>query len=111
MGEPKEVFPRYPATRSSFGGHQGPLPSLHPKQLGRCDGFEPPLGGLAVAGVRRSDGDITPLRRGALEPLKRQVFFLSKMSVHDVVTPYSMMYGVHPSFFDFDRKGRMQLTD
>ncbi|CAK0833157.1 unnamed protein product [Prorocentrum cordatum] len=30
--------------------------------------------------------------------------------VYDV-TPYARKYGVHPSFFDFDRKGEMKLTE
>lgn len=28
-----------------------------------------------------------------------------------VITPYSKVYGQHPSFFDFNRRGEMQLTD
>jgi len=31
-------------------------------------------------------------------------------STHDV-TPYAKKYGVHPSFFDFDKRGEMRLTD
>lgn len=27
------------------------------------------------------------------------------------VTPYSSYYGVHPDFFEFDRQGKMRLTD
>jgi len=31
-------------------------------------------------------------------------------STHDV-TPYARKYGVHPRFFEFNRRGEMQLID
>ena len=30
---------------------------------------------------------------------------------HEVTTPYSKVYGQHPSLFDFGRDGEMKLTD
>jgi hypothetical protein len=42
----------------------------------------------------------------------RHVRFTSAaVNSEHVITPYSQIYGRHPRFFDFDRKGGMQLTD
>lgn len=45
-------------------------------------------------------------------PAKRRVSFSppSLDSAHEV-TPYARKYGVHPRFFEFDRRGEMRLTD
>lgn len=46
------------------------------------------------------------------QALRRRVYFCPtpKNSTH-AVTPYGVKYGKHPSFFDFNRRGEMQLTD
>jgi hypothetical protein len=51
-------------------------------------------------------------RKGRQESQAKRVFFspTSLNSTHDV-TPYARKYGVHPSFFEFGRKGEMRLTD
>lgn len=41
---------------------------------------------------------------------RKAVFFAPFNTVHEV-TPYSQIYGEHPRFFNFDRKGAMKLTD
>lgn len=44
------------------------------------------------------------------EPPRRRVCFSHETpDTHDV-TPYANHYGIHPSFFDFDREGDMRLT-
>jgi hypothetical protein len=46
----------------------------------------------------------------AREPQRRRVCFCPEETDIYYVTPYSSQYGVHPSFFEFDRKGEMRLT-
>jgi len=40
----------------------------------------------------------------------RVTFAASPANVSTEVTPYARVYGVHPAFFDFDRRGIMQPT-
>jgi hypothetical protein len=55
---------------------------------------------------RHSDAEEHPL------PFPRYVRFTpAVVSSEHEITPYSQIYGTHPRFFDFDRKGRMQQTD
>jgi len=45
-------------------------------------------------------------------PFAKHVRFCSPdVNSEHVITPYSQVYGMHPSFFDFDQNGGMQLTD
>ncbi|CAK9035483.1 unnamed protein product [Durusdinium trenchii] len=39
------------------------------------------------------------------------VFCPTPMNTVHVITPYSKVYGKHPSLFNYDRKGEMQLND
>jgi hypothetical protein len=56
-----------------------------------------------------------PERGGRRKPQpgrRKSVGFLPSFlnSTHDV-TPYARKYGVHPSFFNYDRTGRKRLSD
>eukprot|EP00928_Gymnodinium_smaydae_P065752 TRINITY_DN48848_c0_g1_i1.p1 TRINITY_DN48848_c0_g1~~TRINITY_DN48848_c0_g1_i1.p1 ORF type:complete len:227 (-),score=20.34 TRINITY_DN48848_c0_g1_i1:70-750(-) len=42
---------------------------------------------------------------------KRVVFCATPQNSHHCITPYSKIYGQHPAFFEFDRKGEMRLND
>lgn len=42
---------------------------------------------------------------------RRVVFCPTPQNSTHVITPYASVYGRHPRFFDFDRKGEMRLND
>jgi len=48
---------------------------------------------------------------GSQASRKAVCFGMSPKASPHAITPYAQVYGMHPRFFDFDRKGRMQLTD
>mmetsp|Transcript_49436 Transcript_49436/g.87053 ORF Transcript_49436/g.87053 Transcript_49436/m.87053 type:complete len:177 (+) Transcript_49436:164-694(+) len=51
-------------------------------------------------------------QKAAAQALRRRVCFCpSPKNTTHPITPYSKVYGMHPTYFDFDRRGRMQLTD
>lgn len=51
-------------------------------------------------------------QRAAAQALRRRVCFCpTPKNTSHPITPYSKVYGMHPTYFDFDRRGRMQLTD
>lgn len=71
--------------------------------------------------TRRSSSSAALSLRGVLargtedaagQAMRRRVYFCPtpQNTTHNV-TPYGKKYGKHPSFFDFNRKGEMQLTD
>jgi len=43
--------------------------------------------------------------------IKRVAFVPTPHNTYHEVTPYSKVYGQHPAFFEYNRKGEMQLTD
>jgi len=43
--------------------------------------------------------------------IKRVAFVPTPHNTYHEVTPYSKIYGQHPAFFEYNRKGEMQLTD
>lgn len=46
------------------------------------------------------------------QAMRRRVNFCpTPMNSSHAITPYGLKYGKHPSFFEFNRKGEMQLTD
>lgn len=109
-------------TPSSRDGVDAPSPKSTPHGLRRLQ-----LGRHGMVSLRRAVGALrggAPSRRAptggqttgrsarAQEPQRRRVFFcpISEADIHHV-TPYSSYYGVDPKFFEFDRKGKMRLTD
>ncbi|CAK0878620.1 unnamed protein product [Prorocentrum cordatum] len=78
------------------GAHTGASPDcLSPKRRARSMMICGATGGCRACGSQQR-------RVGFSPPLLN--------SAHEV-TPYASQYGVHPSFFDFDRGGEMRLTD
>lgn len=72
--------------------------------------------GLALDLCRERSGCsvLTPLSRAATPRGTRAatpfVAFRRNISEH-FVQPYAEIYGMHPDFFEFNRRGEMQLTD
>jgi len=67
-----------------------------------------------LMGHNNQQESLTPSRTASAltNMMRRRVMFCPtpKNSLHEV-TPYSKVYGQHPSFFEFDRHGEMQLND
>mmetsp|Transcript_138901 Transcript_138901/g.276969 ORF Transcript_138901/g.276969 Transcript_138901/m.276969 type:complete len:274 (-) Transcript_138901:261-1082(-) len=60
----------------------------------------------------RSGDRFHPDAEEQLLPFSKHVSFSAAVANSEhAITPYSEVYGRHPRFFDFDRKGGMQLTD
>jgi hypothetical protein len=61
--------------------------------------------GLTIKGIGRHE-------EAKGQAMRRRVYFCpTPQNSSHVVTPYGKKYGMHPAFFDFDRRGEMQLTD
>lgn len=69
---------------------------------------------LSQASSTRSFGGKSPTaaEEAGGQAMRRRVYFCpTPMNSHHAVTPYGLKYGKHPSFFDFNRRGEMQLND
>mmetsp|Transcript_62001 Transcript_62001/g.199914 ORF Transcript_62001/g.199914 Transcript_62001/m.199914 type:complete len:256 (+) Transcript_62001:87-854(+) len=103
-----------------FGNAENAQPDLEHRLSGAlsCTGLlSTPSGRTPSAhGRRRNSGDMTAQAaafQGAMtQAMRRRVCFCpTPKNTQHVVTPYGQIYGQHPKFFDFDRKGQMQLND
>ena len=89
-------------------------------QLGPSLGLEPPGPGppdpvdaAAVSTGAPAPAPLTGPGTGQRRQLStgRVEFCPTPMNTVHVITPYSKVYGKHPSLFHYDRKGEMQLND
>lgn len=75
----------------------GPAPEPGPPERGPPEPDPPEPGVLERGAPRLSSGHVE--------------FCPTPMNTVHVITPYSKVYGKHPSLFNYDRKGEMQLND
>eukprot|EP00929_Paragymnodinium_shiwhaense_P036075 TRINITY_DN19385_c0_g1_i1.p2 TRINITY_DN19385_c0_g1~~TRINITY_DN19385_c0_g1_i1.p2 ORF type:complete len:209 (+),score=33.83 TRINITY_DN19385_c0_g1_i1:105-731(+) len=85
----------------------GPTLALRPGSSGKA-AMEKLVG---TAGSRRNSFASQPSPHAATMLRRRVVFCPTPMNSTHAITPYANVYGKHPRYFDFDRKGEMRLND
>lgn len=63
------------------------------------------------SGCSVGSGSKAPVSDTKDKPMRRRVSWSALLTSSHTITPYGVKYGKHPSFFEFNRKGEMQLTD